>query len=73
VRRGTHNFDRITVKIYKDNTARLEALKAGEFDMMRFYLRRRLGAAGERQASRPANWSRASSSTSCRPASRATC
>lgn len=37
VRRGTSNFDRITVKIYKDNTARLEALKAGEFDMMRFF------------------------------------
>jgi len=37
VRRGTVNFDRITVKIYRDNTARLEALKAGEFDMMRFF------------------------------------
>lgn len=37
VRRGTSNFDRITVKIYKDATARLEALKAGEFDMMRFF------------------------------------
>ncbi|REM69432.1 ABC transporter substrate-binding protein, partial [Mycobacterium tuberculosis] len=37
VNRGSHNFDRITVKIYKDNTARLEALKAGEFDMMSFY------------------------------------
>ena len=37
VRRGTANFDRILVKIYKDNTARLEALKAGEFDLMRFY------------------------------------
>ena len=37
VRRGTSNFDRITVKIYKDNTAKLEALKAGEFDMMRFF------------------------------------
>lgn len=37
VRRGTGNFDRITVKIYKDNTARLEALKAGEFDLMRFF------------------------------------
>ena len=36
VRRGTANFERITVKIYKDNTARLEALKAGEFDLMRF-------------------------------------
>ena len=37
VRRGTANFDRINVKIYKDNTARLEALKAGEFDLMAFY------------------------------------
>jgi microcin C transport system substrate-binding protein len=37
VRRGTSNFDRITVKIYKDSTARLEAVKAGEFDLMRFF------------------------------------
>ena len=37
VRVGTANFDRITVKIYKDHTARLEALKAGEFDLMRFF------------------------------------
>jgi microcin C transport system substrate-binding protein len=37
VKRGTENFERITVKIYKDNTARLEALKAGEFDLMRFF------------------------------------
>ena len=37
VKRGSYNFDRITVKIYKDNTARLEALKAGEFDLMRFF------------------------------------
>lgn len=37
VRRGMFNFERITVKIYKDNTARLEALKAGEFDLMRFF------------------------------------
>jgi microcin C transport system substrate-binding protein len=37
VRRGSNNFDRITIKIYQDNTARLEALKAGEFDMMSFY------------------------------------
>ena len=37
VRRGSGNFERITVKIYKDNTARLEALKAGEFDLMRFF------------------------------------
>jgi len=37
VRRGTANFDRVSVKIYKDGTARLEALKAGEFDLMRFF------------------------------------
>lgn len=37
VKRGSHNFERVTVKIYKDNTARLEALKAGEFDLMRFF------------------------------------
>jgi microcin C transport system substrate-binding protein len=37
VRRGMANFERITVKIYKDGTARLEALKAGEFDLMRFF------------------------------------
>jgi microcin C transport system substrate-binding protein len=37
VRRGSANFDRVLVKIYKDNTARLEALKAGEFDLMRFF------------------------------------
>jgi microcin C transport system substrate-binding protein len=37
VRRGTYNFDRITIKLYKDNTARLEALKAAEFDLMSFY------------------------------------
>ncbi|HVZ44967.1 MAG TPA: extracellular solute-binding protein [Ramlibacter sp.] len=37
VRRGMVNFDRITVKIYRDNTAQLEALKAGEFDLMEFF------------------------------------
>ena len=37
VRQGTGNFERVTVKIYKDNTARLEALKAGEFDVQRFF------------------------------------
>jgi len=37
VRVGTENFDRVTVKIYRDNTAKLEALKAGEFDVMRFF------------------------------------
>lgn len=37
VKRGLNNFDRIQVKTYRDNTARLEALKAGEFDLMAFY------------------------------------
>lgn len=35
--RGMDNFDRIVVKIYQDQTARLEALKAAEFDLMRFF------------------------------------
>lgn len=35
VRVGTANFDRVAIKIYRDSTARLEALKAGEFDLMR--------------------------------------
>ncbi len=34
VRKGLFNFDRITYKIYKDDTARLEAFKAGEFDLV---------------------------------------
>jgi microcin C transport system substrate-binding protein len=37
VRRGMANFDRIVVRIYQDNTAQLEALKAGEFDLMQFF------------------------------------
>ncbi len=37
VNRGQNNFDKITIKIYKDSTARLEGLKAGEFDFMQFY------------------------------------
>lgn len=37
VRRGMNNFERITVNIYRDNTAQLEGLKAGEFDLMQFY------------------------------------
>jgi microcin C transport system substrate-binding protein len=36
-RKGINNFDRITIKIYRDNTAQLEALKAGEFDLMQFF------------------------------------
>jgi microcin C transport system substrate-binding protein len=37
VRKGMANFDRIMIKIYADNTAQLEALKAGEFDLMQFF------------------------------------
>lgn len=32
VRRGMFNFDRITYKYFKDETARLEGFKAGEYD-----------------------------------------
>lgn len=34
VRRGMHNFDRITIKYYKDQIVAVEAFKAGEFDAM---------------------------------------
>ena len=37
VKRGMGNFEKVTVKIYKDNTARLEAFKAGEYDLMQVY------------------------------------
>ncbi len=37
VRRGMFNFDRITFKIYKDNTAQTEAFKAGEFDYVQVF------------------------------------
>lgn len=33
-RRGMYNFDKITVKYYKDQTVAVEAFKAGEFDSM---------------------------------------
>ena len=32
VRRGTFNFARVVYRLYKDETAKLEAYKAGEFD-----------------------------------------
>ena len=35
VRRGHYNFDRVTYKIYLDDTSRFEGLKAGEYDFMR--------------------------------------
>ncbi|WP_054286873.1 extracellular solute-binding protein [Gulbenkiania mobilis] len=34
VRRGMYNFDHITFRYYQDTTARLEAFKAGEFDLI---------------------------------------
>lgn len=34
-RRGHFNFDRIVYRMYKDNAIRLEAFKAGEFDILR--------------------------------------
>jgi microcin C transport system substrate-binding protein len=37
VRRGTFNFDRVTYKIYKDNTAQTEGFKAGEFDYIQVF------------------------------------
>lgn len=40
VRRGLFNFDRISYKIYKDNTAQLEAFKAGEFDYIQAFIAR---------------------------------
>ena len=40
VRRGMFNFDRITYRLYKDNTAQLEAFKAGEFDFIQAFIAR---------------------------------
>ena len=40
VRRGQYNFDRIVYKLYKDNTAQLEAFKAGEFDYIQAFVAR---------------------------------
>lgn len=37
VRRGMFNFDRITYKIYQDNTAQTEAFRAGEFDYIQVF------------------------------------
>ena len=37
VRRGLYNFDRVTYKIYKDNTAQTEGFKAGEFDYIEVF------------------------------------
>ncbi|MGS0892431.1 extracellular solute-binding protein [Burkholderia stagnalis] len=40
VRVGTNNFERIVYKLYGDGTARLEAFKAGEYDVLVEYIAR---------------------------------
>lgn len=40
VRRGHFNFDRVSFKIYLDDTSRFEGLKAGEYDFMREFTSR---------------------------------
>jgi microcin C transport system substrate-binding protein len=40
VRKGLYNFDRITYRLYKDNTAQLEGFKAGEFDLVQSFIAR---------------------------------
>ncbi|MDM0111174.1 extracellular solute-binding protein [Variovorax sp. J22R133] len=40
VRKGQFNFDRVTYKIYLDDTSRFEGLKANEFDFMREFTSR---------------------------------
>jgi len=40
VRKGSFNFDRVTYRIYLDETAKFEGLKAGEFDFMREFTSR---------------------------------
>lgn len=39
-RKGLYNFDRITYKIYLDETSKFEGLKAGEYDFMREFTSR---------------------------------
>ncbi len=39
-RKGQFNFDRITFKIYLDETSRFEGLKVGEYDFMREFISR---------------------------------
>ncbi len=39
-RKGLFNFDRITFKIYLDETSRFEGFKAGEYDFMREFISR---------------------------------
>ena len=39
-RKGQYNFDRVTYKIYLDDTSKFEGLKAGEYDFMREFTSR---------------------------------
>ena len=39
-RKGQYNFDRVTFKIYLDETSRFEGLKAGEYDFLREFISR---------------------------------
>jgi microcin C transport system substrate-binding protein len=39
-RKGQFNFDRVTFKIYLDETSRFEGLKAGEYDFLREFISR---------------------------------
>lgn len=40
VRKGQFNFERVSYKIYLDETSRFEGLKAGEYDFMREFISR---------------------------------
>lgn len=40
VRKGQYNFDRVTYKLYLDETGRFEGLKAGEYDLKREFISR---------------------------------
>ena len=44
VRRGFFNFGRVVYRYYQDEAVATEAFKAGEFDLVRVYGARRLGA-----------------------------
>jgi microcin C transport system substrate-binding protein len=39
-RKGQFNFDKVTFKVYLDETSRFEGLKAGEFDFLREFISR---------------------------------
>ena len=63
VRRGHYNFDRITYKLYLDDAARFEGLKAGEYDLKREFISRNWSRQYGAAHSIPAKCASASSST----------